>query len=173
MPAVDPLFDEAAIARRVEELAAEIAASGRGDLVVVGILKGAFLFHADLVRALGRQGISPDVDFLRAASYGAGQESSGGVRVGDAPASARGRRVLLADTILDTGRTLAAAKRAMEVAGADEVRTCVLVDKPGRRNAAVTPDFVGFAACGDFLVGYGTDEAEHYRSLPFIGVRRG
>lgn len=170
---VEPLFDEATIARRVDELAAEIAAAQAGDLVAVGILKGAFLFHADLVRALGRRGLHPAVDFLRAASYGAGHESSGSVRVDDAPENVRGRPVLLVDTILDTGHTLAAAKRAVEIAGAASVRTCVLVDKPGRRAAAVAPDFVGFAAGDDFLVGYGTDEAERYRTLPFIGVPRG
>lgn len=171
MTAVTVLFDEAKIARRVEELAREIAAALPREFVVVGLLKGSFVFMADLVRALDRAGAAPTVEFLRLSSYGHGRESSGDVRLlGDAPADVAGRAVLVVDDIVDTGRSLLFARELFDRAGAASVVTCVLLDKPSRREVAITADFVGFTIDDVFVVGYGTDDAEHYRHLPNIGV---
>ena len=171
MESVTKLIDEAQIARRVDELAAEIAARSGGELHVIGVLKGAFVFLADLVRALSRAGVASRIDFLRLASYGAGKKSSGEVRlIGELPAGLAGRRVLVVDDIADSGRSLAHACRLIEAAGAADVRTCVLVDKPSRREVAVRLDFVGFTAPDTFVVGYGIDHAEDWRHLPYLGT---
>lgn len=168
---VTPLFDAPTIARRIDALAAEIAAAMPGDVTVMVLLKGSFVFAADLVRALGRAGMTPQVDFLRLASYGAGRESSGIVRiVGDVPEGLAGRRILLVDDIADSGRSLDAAVRLMEEAGAAEVRICALLDKPSRRVVPVPVEFVGFPVDDLFVVGYGIDYAEGYRYLDFVGA---
>ncbi|MGQ9365754.1 hypoxanthine phosphoribosyltransferase [Azospirillum sp. ST 5-10] len=167
---VVPLIEEAAIARRLDELAAEIAGVMPGDLAMVALLKGSFVFAADLVRALGRAGAAPRVDFLRISSYGIGTESSGTVRVlGPLPEDLAGRPVLLVDDIADSGRTLDAVRRLLLDAGAAEVRICALLDKPSRRVVPVPVDFVGFTVEDVFVVGYGIDWAERYRHLPFVG----
>ncbi len=171
MASVTKLFGEEEIARRVDELAKEIAAVISGDLVLVGLLKGSFVFMADLVRALGRAGLTPHVDFMRVASYGAAKQSSGEVRlIGDAPADLMGRRVLLIDDILDTGRSLVFARSLLLEWGASRIWTCALVDKPSRREVDCSADFVGFTIDDVFVVGYGIDYAEDYRHLPYIGA---
>ena len=168
---VTPLFDAPTIARRIDELAAEIAAAMPGDVTVMVLLKGSFVFAADLARALGRAGMTPQVDFLRLASYGKGKESSGIVRIiGDVPEGLAGRRILLVDDIADSGRSLDAAVRLMEEAGAAEVRICALLDKPSRRVVPVPVEFVGFSVDDLFVVGYGIDYAEGYRYLDFVGA---
>ncbi|WP_051340538.1 hypoxanthine phosphoribosyltransferase [Azospirillum halopraeferens] len=165
-----PLIDEAAITRRLEELAAQIAGTVASDVTVVALLKGSFVFAADLVRALGRAGLHPRVDFLRISSYGSGTESSGTVRVlGPLPDGVAGRPVLLVDDIADSGRTLDAVRRLLLDAGAAEVRICALLDKPSRRVVPVPVDFIGFTVDDVFVVGYGIDWAEDYRHLPFVG----
>lgn len=171
MASVTKLFGEEEIARRVDELAEEIAAVISGDLVLVGLLKGSFVFMADLVRALGRAGLTPRVEFMRVASYGAAKESSGEVSlIGDAPAELAGRRVLLIDDILDTGRSLVFARSLLLEWGTAKVWTCALVDKPSRREVECSADFVGFTVDDVFVVGYGIDYAEDYRHLPYIGA---
>jgi hypoxanthine phosphoribosyltransferase len=162
------VFDEGTIARRVTELGREItAAYPDGDLLVLGLLKGSFIFLADLVRCIERP---VQVDFLVASSYGAGTTSSGNVRLLYDPATdLDGRHVLLVEDIIDTGKTL---QRLMSLLGARRPRSlaiCALLDKRLAPEPPAQLRFVGFDAPPAFLVGYGLDHAENYRHLPFIG----
>lgn len=167
---VVPLIEEAVIASRVEAMAADIVATIPGDFTMLALLKGAFVFAADLARALARAGAAPQVDFLRISSYGSGTESSGTVQILDRlPEGLAGRPVLLVDDIADSGRTLAAVRTLLLEAGASEVRVCALLDKPSRRVVPVPVDFVGFTVDDVFVVGYGIDWAERFRHLPYVG----
>lgn len=171
MASVTKLFDETAIAARVDALAGEIVAALPGDLVLVGLLKGSFVFLADLIRALDRAGAAPAVEFIRLSSYGHGRASSGTVRlIGNAPADVAGRAILLVDDIVDTGRSLVFARDLFAAAGAASVSTCALLDKPSRREVEIAADFVGFTVDDVFVVGYGIDDAEKFRHLPYIGA---
>jgi hypoxanthine phosphoribosyltransferase len=168
---VTKLYDEDEISRRVEELAGEIAAVVSGDFAIVALLKGSFVFVADLLRVLGRHGLAPTVEFMRVSSYGAAKESSGEVRlIGEVPEEVAGRPVLVVDDIVDTGRSLAYARDRLAEAGASKVWTCTLLDKPSRREVEFSADFVGFVIEDVFVVGYGIDFAEQHRHLPYIGV---
>lgn len=170
MSTVRKLFDEQQIGARVGELARDIAAAVPPDVMLVGLLTGAFVFVADLVRALDRRGLAPRVGFMRLSSYGLARESSRDVRlVGEVPEVA-GRTVLLVDDIVDTGRTQAFARDLLLGRGAARVSACVLLDKPSRREVEVATDFIGFSVPDVFLVGYGIDYAEQYRHLPYIGT---
>ena len=165
------LFDEAAIADRNAELAGEIDAAGYRNLIVISILKGSFIFAADLIRALHGAGLEPEVEFLALSSYGEGTQSSGKVRVvRDVDTDVRGRDVLLVDDILESGRTLAFARDLMLERGANRVGIAVLLDKTGKRSAAVEADHVGFICPDYFVVGYGMDVAHAFRELPYVGV---
>jgi len=165
------LFDEAAIARRNDDIAAAVAAANPKDLLVVAVLKGSFMFAADLLRALHRVGLAPQVEFLHLSSYRAATVSSGRVAIlRDVESDVRGRDVLLIDDILESGRTLAFAKDLLAARGARRVLTAVLLEKPGKRAVAVNADFVGFTCPDVFVVGYGMDVAHSYRQLPFVGV---
>jgi hypoxanthine phosphoribosyltransferase len=167
--AVTPLFSAEQIAERIEALAGEIASSSPRDLVIVAVLKGSFIFAADLIRALHREGLKPEIDFIFLASYGAGTISGGEVKIlRDVEMELAGRDVVIVDDILDSGRTLAFAKSRLERRGARSVRTCILIDKDVTRHAAILPDFTGFRCPPVFVVGYGTDLAHRYRELPFI-----
>ena len=171
MTSVTKLYDEDEIARRVEELAGEIAGAVSGDFAIVALLKGSFVFVADLLRELARRGLAPTVEFMRVSSYGGAKESSGAVRlIGEVPAGVAGRQVLLVDDIVDTGRSLAFARDRLLEAGASKIWTCTLLDKPSRRELALTVDFVGFVIEDVFVVGYGIDFAEQYRHLAYIGI---
>jgi hypoxanthine phosphoribosyltransferase len=165
------LIDEAVISRRLDGMAAEVLADfGHEPMVVVGILKGALVFMADLLR---RMPVPLEIECLNVASYHGGTESSGTVTLLDRvlPPVA-GRRVLVLDDILDTGRTLAAVCAELRAAGAAEVRTCVLLAKDKARAAEVEADYIGFAIGDEFVVGYGLDYQGLYRNLPFVGVLR-
>src|SRR5580700_3574342 len=154
---VKVLFDERTIAERTEELAREIAAAKPKDLLVVAILKGSFMFAADLLRALHRAGLEPQVEFFHLSRYLSGTVSSGTVKIlRDIESSVRDRDVLLVDDILESGRTLAFAKHLLAARG-------------GKRVVEIGADFVGFACPDVFVVGYGMDVAHCYRELPFIG----
>ncbi len=169
--AVARLFGEAAIAARVAELAEDIARTMPEAFTVVGLLKGSFVFVADLVRALDRAGRRPRIDFITLSSYGLGRESSGSVRlIGAPPEDIAGRAVLLVDDVADTGRSLSYARDLLLRLGASEVRSCALLDKPARRAVAVPLDFIGFTIADVFVVGYGIDHAEQYRHLPYLGA---
>ena len=163
------LFTADAIQRRVETLAAEIVAQMGERFVTVGLLKGTFVFLADLVRALDRAGARPGVEFLRLSSYGLGQVSSGEVHLlGDIPTDIGGRRILLVDDIVDTGRSMAYAATLLRQRDVDDLRLCALLDKPARREVPVTIDFVGFTVPDVFVAGYGIDYAERFRHRPDI-----
>ena len=169
---VEALFDEATVAARVATLADAVAAALPPEFTLVALLKGAFVFAADLARELSRRGCTPRVEFMRVSSYGSGTESSGIVSLmGDAPGGVRGEPVLLVDDIQDTGRTLAYTRAFLMERGAARVWTCTLLDKPSRREVkgGGEVDFVGFTIPDVFVVGYGIDYAERYRHLPFIG----
>lgn len=168
---IEVLFSEGQIAARVDEIAKAVVERRPKDLLVVAILKGSFMFAADLLRALHRQGLEPQVEFMMLSSYGAGTVSSGTVRiVRDIDTDVRGRDVLLVDDILESGRTLAFAKSLLSERGARRVDIAVLLEKPGKRRAAVDADVVGFVCPDSFVVGYGMDAAHAYRQLPFVGV---
>lgn len=165
------LYDVETIDRRNRELAAEIAESGYHDLLVISILKGSFVFAADLIRALHASGLAPEVEFISLSSYGAGTESSGKVRVvKDIESDVAGRDVLLIDDILESGRTLSFARALMQERGAARVGVAVLLEKPGKRAVAFEADHVGFVCPDLFVVGYGMDAAHAFRELPFVGV---
>ena len=165
------LYSETEIAARVEALAAEIARTIPGEFAVVGLLKGAALFTADLVRALHRAGARPEIEFMRLASYGLGKNSSGKVQVlGQVATDLAARRVLLVDDIVDSGRSIVTAVALLRELQVAALWTCALLDKPLRREIRVAIDFVGFSIGDVFVAGYGTDYAEKYRHLPYIGV---
>ncbi len=169
----DRLLGEDQIRQRVEGLAAAIAAdvwpAGGPPLLMIGILRGSFIFLADLVRALHRRGVPVRIDFMVLESYGAGTESSGDVRVRkDFSMDVAGASVVIVDDILDTGRTLAFARRHVLDRGAATVRTCALLDKPSRRVVPFEADHVGFTVPDVFVVGYGLDYDHRYRELPWI-----
>ena len=171
MAGIRVLFSAEEIAARVDALAAEIARTLPDDLVVVGLLKGAAVFVADLVRALDRARARPEIEFIRLSSYGTAKESSRQVQLlGNVPAGLAGRPVLLIDDIVDTGRSIAYAAALLRQRGIGDLWTCALLDKPQRREVEVAIDFIGFSIADVFVAGYGTDYAEKYRHLPYIGV---
>src|SRR3954469_45490 len=169
-PQVSIRFSAAEIATRVDEMAAELAQQLPADTLVVSVLKGSFVFAADLIRALSRAGANWSMDFLTLSSYGTGTETSGSVRVvRDIVDDVRGRDVLLVDDILESGLTLSFAKKLLKERGAHRVWVCTLLDKRHKRRAALEADFVGFECGDEFLVGYGLDWAHRFRGLPYIG----
>jgi hypoxanthine phosphoribosyltransferase len=164
------LFSEAEIATRIKAVAADIAAKKPHRLLVVPILKGSFVFAADLIRAMHHAGLSPEVDFMILASYRAATTSSGQVEVlRDIEQDVKDRDVLLIDDILESGRTLAFAKDLIAARGARSVKTAVLLHKPGHLAANIKADYQGFECPDKFVVGYGMDMAHQFRELPFVG----
>ena len=170
MAVITKQFDEVELARRVDVLARAITETMGEDFMIVGVLKGCFVFIADLIRSLDRLGPSPRVEFIRLCSYGQSRESSGQVRlIGEVATDIAERRILLVDDIVDTGRTLEYARNLLIEKGAARIWTCALIDKPIRREIDCEVDFVGFTVDDVFVVGYGIDLAEEYRHLPYIG----
>jgi hypoxanthine phosphoribosyltransferase len=169
---IDQLISAKAIAARVEALAAEISDyyAGTDKLVVVGLLRGSFVFIADLVREID---LPVEVDFLEVSSYGMGMESSREVRVlKDLRGEIEGKDVLVVEDIVDTGHTL---KRVLEFLGTRRparLEACALLDKPSRREVDVKAKWVGFEIPDEFVVGYGIDYAQRNRNLPHIGAVR-
>ena len=165
------LFTERAIAERVDEMAGEIAASEPHDLLAVVVLKGGFVFAADLVRALSKHKVRLEVEFISLSSYGSRQKSSGEVRIlRDVGAEVSGRDVLIVDDVLDSGLTLKFARNLMESRGARRAAIAAMIDKPSGRRVGIEADYVGFTCPDYFVVGYGMDASHAYRELPFIGV---
>ena len=165
------LFSEAEISIRVDEIARDVSSQSSADILVVAILKGSFVFTADLIRALHRSGVRPQIDFMQLASYGTGIESQGHVEIiRDLTDPVEGRDVLVVDDILDSGRTLWFAREQLLNGGAHRVQLCVLLDKQARRVQEIDADFVGFECPDEFVVGYGLDHANFYRELPYIGA---
>ncbi|MGH7658913.1 MAG: hypoxanthine phosphoribosyltransferase [Gemmatimonadales bacterium] len=166
-PVKSIVYDEETIARRVRELGAEItAAYPDGSLLVLGLLKGSFIFVSDLVRQVQRP---LQVDFLVASSYGPGKASSGNVRLlYDPETELEGKHILLVEDIIDSGRTLNRLVSLLEERRPRSLAICALLDKQIAQDPPAELRFTGFPAPPAFLVGYGLDHAENYRHLPFI-----
>ena len=169
---IDEMISAKAIAARVEALAREIRAefADTDKLVVVGLLRGSFVFIADLVRELD---LPVEVDFLEASSYGDSMESSREVRIlKDLRGEIHGRDVLVVEDIVDTGFTLAHVTRLLATREPRKLKTIALLDKPTRREIEVRADWTGFEIPDEFVVGYGIDYAQRNRNLPHIGKVR-
>jgi len=163
------LIAEEDLRKRVKELAKQIEKDYQGkDLVAVGILKGALLFLADLVKAVN---LPLTYDFMDVSSYGANTESTGEVRIlKDLSMKIEGKDVLIVEDIIDTGYTLSYLLENLKTRKPASVKICCLLDKTSRRKVSVPVDYVGFEIPDAFAVGYGLDYAERYRNLPYIGV---
>lgn len=169
MGVVGQLISKEQIDARVREMAEQINRDLAGErIVVVGILKGAFVFCADLLRHLT---LSTRVDFMAVSSYGSATESSGVIRiVKDLDTPVEGEHVLLVEDIVDSGLTLRYLKEYLMRHHPASLQTAVLLDKPSRRQTEVSVEYVGFTIPDAFVVGYGIDWAEQYRNLPYIGI---
>ncbi|MBB3952091.1 hypoxanthine phosphoribosyltransferase [Aureimonas jatrophae] len=166
---IETLFDERQIAAEIDRMAREIAGRQPENLLVVAVLKGSFVFAADLIRALHRHGIAPEMEFIQLSSYGSGT-TGGDVRiVRDLDGAIADRKVLIVDDILESGRTLLFARDLMLARGATGAEIAVLLDKHMRREAKIEADYVGFRCPDHFVVGYGMDVAHAFRELPFVG----
>jgi hypoxanthine phosphoribosyltransferase len=163
------LIDEETLATRVAELGAEVSADYEGrDLLLIGVLKGAVFFMADLMRHLT---VACEVDFMAISSYGDATDSSGIVRIlKDLDISIEGRDVLVVEDIIDSGLTLSYLIRNLESREPASLEVCALLTKPSRREIDVRVRYVGFEIPNKFVVGYGLDFAERYRNLPYVGV---
>ncbi len=171
-PVIEILFSAQKIAARNKLLAREIAARHDKDLLVIPVLKGSFIFAADLIRDMHQNGLSPQVDFLYLASYYDGTKSTGKVDIlRDIETDVTGRDVLLIDDILESGRTLQFARELLRTRGAASVKICVFLDKEVLRakHIELEPDYIGFKCPDLFVIGYGMDLAQRYRELPFVG----
>jgi hypoxanthine phosphoribosyltransferase len=163
------LIEEDALRRRVAELGEEISADYEGrDLLLIGVLKGAVFFMADLMRHLS---VPCEVDFMAISSYGAATDSSGVVRIlKDLDINIDGRDVLVVEDIIDSGLTLSYLMRNLEAREPASLEICALMTKPERREIDVPVRYVGFEIPNRFVIGYGLDFAERYRNLPYVGV---
>jgi hypoxanthine phosphoribosyltransferase len=163
------LIDREPLASRVAELGAEISADYEGrDLLLIGVLKGAVFFMADLMRHLT---VPCEVDFMAISSYGDATDSSGIVRIlKDLDINIEGRHVLVVEDIIDSGLTLSYLIRNLESREPATLEVCALLTKPSRREIDVPVRYVGFEIPNKFVVGYGLDFAERYRNLPYVGV---
>ena len=169
MKSVKVLIPQQEIENRVKELAREIASQVEGELLVIALLKGAFVFTADLVRHLS---LPLQVDFIRAKSYRGTERGELSVVAGP-ELPVEGKTVLLVDDIFDSGKTLETVAEKLKEMGASKVLTCVLLEKELGRDTDFRPDFVGFKVPDYFVVGYGLDLNETYRQLPYIATVEG
>lgn len=162
------LFTKEQIDKRVEELAEEINSFYKGNLYIIGILKGAFVFLADLIRQLDS---TVKVDFIEVSSYGTNTESFGNITMGkDIKMDIKGRDVLLVEDIVDSGYTIAFLKEELRKRNPKSISICSFLDKPSRRKVPLNLDFCGFSIPDAFVVGYGMDVNEQFRNLPFIAI---
>lgn len=167
---IEVIYSPEVINSRVRELAGEIRAAELQNLLVIAVLKGSFIFAADLIRALHEVGLAPEVDFITLSSYRKGTQSTGRVEIlRDIDMDVTGRNILLVDDILESGRTLAFAKDLLAARGANQISTCVLLKKNIHRAVDIEADFHAFDCPELFVVGYGMDVAYRYRQLPFVG----
>jgi len=166
-PAV--LIDQEELSARIADLAREIRRDfPSGQLHLVCVLKGAFLFLGDLIRAMDGH---VTIDFLACSSYGSGTTSTGEVRLSkDLDSGLEGRDVIIVEDIVDTGLTLHYLQEILQARGPRSLRTACLLSKPSRRKIDVKVDYIGFTIEDRFVIGYGLDYAEQYRNLPYIGV---
>ena len=163
------LFTPEQISARVQELGEAIQTRFQGQIpMFIGILKGSFVFMADLVRNCGLQS---DMEFIAVSSYGAGTSSSGRVQINyDLRQDVTGRHLIIVEDILDSGNTLAFLTGYLKAKGAASVTVVTLLDKPARRVRNVEADYIGFVVPDAFVVGYGLDFNQRYRNLPYIGI---
>ena len=166
---IETLYDPAEITAAVDRVAQDIAAAGKDNLLVISVLKGSFVFAADLIRALHHAGLAPEVEFISLSSYGAGTEGGAVEILRDVESPVAGRSLLLVDDILESGRTLRYARDLMLSRGAASVEIAVLLDKTMRRKTDLFADYVGFDCPDHFVVGYGMDVGHAFRELPFVG----
>ena len=165
----DVLIDRDALQRRIAELGEEISADYAGrDLLLVGVLKGAVFFLADLMRRIT---VPCEIDFMAISSYGASTDSSGVVRIlKDLDINIEGRHVLVIEDIIDSGLTLSYLMRTLEARSPASLEICALLTKPDRREMKVPVRYTGFEIPNEFVIGYGLDFGERYRNLPYVAV---
>lgn len=163
------LFTQEQIAGKIKELAGAITEDYRGkNPLFVGVLKGSFVFMADLMREIP---IPCEMDFMAVSSYGSKSETTGAVKIlSDLTRDIENRHVIIVEDILDSGLTLSYLVNYLNVRKPASVRLCTLLDKPDRRRVPITADYIGFKIPDSFVVGYGLDFAEKYRNLPYIGI---
>ena len=163
------LFTEQELKDRVAEIAARIDRDYAGkEPMLISVLRGSFIFMADLARAIT---LPCTVDFMAVSSYGSGTTSSGQVKITkDLSESIEGRDIIVVEDILDSGNTLSYLFQLLQARHPASVRLCTLLDKPSRRTKPITADYTGFTVDDLFVVGYGLDYAEKYRNLPYIGI---
>ena len=167
------IVTEQQIRDRTDELAKQVAAdhAGADSLLLVGVLKGALMFMADISRAIGRYGPPVELEFMAVSSYGQGTTSSGVVRIlKDLDRDIAGRHVLIVEDIIDSGLTLSWLLKNLESRSPASLEVCTLLRKPDAVKVEVPVRYVGFEIPNEFVVGYGLDYAERYRDLPYIGT---
>lgn len=167
---VEVMISEADVKQRIDEMAKEIVKHYKplqDELVLVGLLKGSFIFMADLCRKID---IPHEVDFMTVSSYGNGMTSTRDVKIiKDLDEDICGKHVLIVEDIIDSGNTLKKVREILELRGPKSVAICTLLDKPSRREVEVPVEWAGYAIQDEFVVGYGIDYAQQYRHLPYIG----
>lgn len=161
------LFSRDEIDKRVRELGLELSEAYKDrDLVIVSLLRGSFVFTADLSREMS---IPVEIEFMTTASYGNEEVSSGIVKIlQDVRGSLKGKDVLIVDDIIDTGHTLKKVIEHLEEKEPDSIKVCVMLDKPSRRQVELEPDYVGYVIPDLFIVGYGLNYGDYYRNIPYI-----
>lgn len=164
------MFTESEIKQRVLELAQQIDEKYKGcdnQLLLIGLLRGSFIFMADLTRAIT---VEHEVDFMTASSYGDSMQSNRDVKIlKDLDEDIQGKHVLIVEDIIDTGNTLSKVRDILLLREPKSLEICTLLDKPSRREVDVPVKYVGFSIPDEFVVGYGIDYAQHYRHLPYVG----
>ena len=167
---VEVMISEQEIKQRIAALGQQISADYRdrgNDIVLVGLLRGSFMFMADLCRAIE---VSHEVDFMTASSYGSGMSSTRDVKImKDLDEDIRGKDVLIVEDIIDSGNTLSKVREILSLREPKSLAICTLLDKPERREVHVDVEYVGFTIPDEFVVGYGIDYAQRYRHLPYVG----
>ncbi|MGL4268814.1 MAG: hypoxanthine phosphoribosyltransferase [Plesiomonas sp.] len=166
---VEVMISEQEVKNRITELGAQITAHYQGshDLVLIGLLRGSFMFMADLARSID---LPQEVDFMTASSYGNSMNSNRDVRIlKDLDDDINGKDVLIVEDIIDTGYTLSKVREILSLRNPKSLAICTLLDKPERREVHVPVEWVGFTIPDEFVVGYGIDYAQKYRNLPYIG----
>lgn len=167
---VEVMIPEAEIKARIAELGRQITERYKdsgSDMVLVGLLRGSFMFMADLCREVQ---VSHEVDFMTASSYGSGMSTTRDVKIlKDLDEDIRGKYVLIVEDIIDSGNTLSKVREILSLREPKSLAICTLLDKPSRREVNVPVEFIGFSIPDEFVVGYGIDYAQRYRHLPYIG----
>ncbi len=166
---IEEMISEQDVQQRIQELGKAISEHYKksDNLVLIGLLRGSFIFMADLARAVK---VSHTIDFMTASSYGHSTESSRDVRIlKDLDDDIKGKDIILVEDIIDTGNTLSRVKEMLALRGPNSIEICTLLDKPSRREVDVDAKWIGFSIPDEFVIGMGLDYAQKYRHLPYIG----